>query len=80
MLRILKSTLALTMVLALAACNVTAPVVDENADDQITKQQIADSDDSGGTNPPADGQFPDYEEPEEEYTGGGRNRGNEGIR
>ena len=73
MLRILKSALVLTMVLALAACNVTAPVSDdETAEDQVqvSKQQIEETEEgSGGTTQPE-------EETDSEDADRGRGRGN----
>ena len=77
MLRILKSAVAMTLVLALAACSsVTAPVDDDSdvtVERTVGKSQIEEpSEGSGGTNPPAE------EEQEEETSGGGRGRGNGG--
>ncbi len=79
MLRVLKTALATTMVLALAACNMTAPVVETPADDEIkdrpmiTKSEVVESEEeSGGASPPVD-------EPAEEEApdGGGGGRGNQ---
>ena len=72
MLRILKTALALTMVLALAACSsLTAPVDESAADQTIQKSELQETEEgSGGTTPPA-------EEQDDEVSGGGRGRGNQ---